>query len=613
MKIRKRLALCAMIGLLAGAVLAGCGSSDEAQDDNTVTVGLWANQLLENYAPWLQEQFPDVTFDFYVINNSTDYYKFRAENDELPDILTVRRFSLRDVEPLKEKLLDLSDTELANTFYQSYLRSYTYSDGTVNWLPACAEVDDLIVNKSLFEQYDIPLPTDYESFVYACREFEKVGIKGYATDFAMDYTCMETLQGFSIAQLSSAEGRDWRKEYESGNEDGLDEEVWLPVFERMEELIEDAGLDASDLELSSSEILNGFAAGEIAMYRGTGADLTSWGDDYEKVMMPYPGDTEEDSWYLTYPAFQVAASTDDDMSDERRQLILDIMTAMLSEDGLKHISEGKNMIAYNKDVTLELIDEFSNLPTYIEENRVYIRLASSDMFSISKDVVQRMLTGELSTAQEAYDDFDRQMRETDDTAAETAFTIETGYSHDFDAKKGNEAASAIYNSVREELGVDLMIGSAAVVPGDIPAGSYTEKEMSYILPWGDGKLLKMELTGDELYTLVQYMLDVKGSRDSVTNDSTLPCASGFEMTLAKSDNGYTVEKLTQNGAEIDRDATYSVVVSVTYEVNVRGYEEAGFADYEMLDATIKGLLKERLLGGEQLCEPTDYMTLESTK
>ena len=54
----------------------------------------------------------------------------------------------------------------------------------MNWLPVCADAHGFVVNRSLFEQYDIPLPTDYESFVSACQAFEKVGIRGFTADYA---------------------------------------------------------------------------------------------------------------------------------------------------------------------------------------------------------------------------------------------------------------------------------------------------------------------------------------------------------------------------------------------------------------------------------------------
>ena len=69
------------------------------------------------------------------------------------------------------------------------------------------------MNKDLFEKYEIPLPTDYESFVSACRAFDKVGIHGLTADYYYDDTCMETLQGQSASELSSVDGRKWRTAY----------------------------------------------------------------------------------------------------------------------------------------------------------------------------------------------------------------------------------------------------------------------------------------------------------------------------------------------------------------------------------------------------------------
>ena len=77
----------------------------------------------------------------------------------------------------------------------------------MNWLPLCGEVDGLAANRGLFEQYHIPMPTDYDSLVAACQAFEKVGIRGFVADFAYDYTCMEVLQGLSIPEITSTVSR----------------------------------------------------------------------------------------------------------------------------------------------------------------------------------------------------------------------------------------------------------------------------------------------------------------------------------------------------------------------------------------------------------------------
>ena len=169
MKIKK--VISSLLILAMGvSLLTGCESKsdEETKEKEKVVVGLWGNQMLDGYTQYLCDQFPDVDFKFELVTNSMDYYRFRQDHEDMPDILTVRRFSLKDAVLLKDYLYDLGDTELASTYYGTYLDNYTYDDGTVNWLPACAEVDSFIINESLFEEYDIPVPTDYDSLIVAC-------------------------------------------------------------------------------------------------------------------------------------------------------------------------------------------------------------------------------------------------------------------------------------------------------------------------------------------------------------------------------------------------------------------------------------------------------------
>ena len=380
---RKRLACFLMSFIVTVTILTGCGTADNGSTVNNgtqkekVVVACWGNQMLDTYTQYLCDLFPQVEFEFVLATNSTDYYRFRGEHDDMPDILSVRRFALKDAVLLKDDLYDLSNTELANTYYGSYLDSYTYDDGSVNWLPTCAEVDGLIINKTLFDEYSIPVPTDYESLVKACESFEAVGIRCFVSDFSADYTCMEVLQGAAIPVLQSIEGRKWRQQYESGAVHELSEEVWLPVFDRFFDFVKDTGLGEEDAEYPNRTPKEMFTEGKAAMFRGTGADVISFpgrGDD-EVMLLPYFGQTEQDNWYLTYPTFQIAASKKGMDDPKREKLILDIMTAMVNQQGQDHISYGKNMVPYKKDVTLELMKEMDNMKPYIEQNKLYIRLA----------------------------------------------------------------------------------------------------------------------------------------------------------------------------------------------------------------------------------------------
>lgn len=613
MKTRKIISLLTAL-VLAATTLSGCGGKNLSIEGKKekVTIGLWGNQMLENYTQYICDSFPEIDFEFVLTTNATDYYRYRQEHDDMPDILSVRRFALKDAVCLKDCLYDLSNTELASTYYGTYLDNYTYDDGTINWLPACAEVDGLIINKTLFEENNVPIPTDYDSFVAACQAFEAIGIGGFVSDFASDYTCMEVLQGASIPNILSMEGREWRKLYESGATNQLSEKVWMPVFERFFDMKDKIGLGKADAAMDNREAKDLFIEGKAAMFRGTGADVITFpgrGDD-EVLMMPYFGNTEKDNWILTYPSFQIAASKNGMNDSKREALILDIMEAMLSQEGQNYISYGMNMIPYNKSVTLDLLPELDNMKPYIAENKMYIRIASNEMFSISKDVVQKILVGELNTPKDAFDAFNAELSK-DNPNEQAVVHIDTEYPYEFDPEHGNMAASAVFNTYRTEVGADLLFAHACYVGSSVYAGDYTQKELGYLTKNDGGWPMLTELTGEQVYKLVEETLALTANRGAICNDSTLYVSSGFEMDITKTESGYTLNALTKDGKELDRSAVYSVIIYGDRDWYIPAIEDA--VGIEKLDINVPKaveILVKRLVDeGGQLDEPTDYIKL----
>ena len=620
----KRAVSVLLLLVMAALLLTGCASqggkeekpvetaAPQAAEKEKVVLACWGNQMLDSYAPYLCELFPQVEFEFVLVTNSTDYYRFRQQHDDMPDILTVRRFALKDAVLLKDYLYDLSNTELAASYYGSYLDSYTYDDGSVNWLPTCAEVDGIIINKTLFDEYNVSVPTDYASFVSACAAFEAAGVRSFVSDFSADYTCMEVLQGASIPVLQSIEGRKWRQQYESGATQELSEEVWLSVFENFFDFMEKTGLGAEDATYPNRTPKDMFSAGEAAMFRGTGADVITYpgrGED-EVLLVPYFGQTEQDNWYLTYPTFQIAASKKGMDDPAREKLILDIMTAMVNQQGQDHISYGKNMVPYKKDVTLELMPEMDNLKPYVEQNKLYIRLASNEMFRISRDVVQMILNGEVNTAKEALDAFNAELAG-EEPGTEIVAHIETAYTNDFSPEHGNPAASAIANTMRAIYGVDLAFMQACYVASDVYSGDYSLKDLGYIARNDGGWPGQMELTGDQIYTLVETTLSITNNRGAICNDSTLYVSSGFEMDISRTDGGYKLNALTIDGKELDRSATYSFLIYGERDWYMsKVMEEMGVSEVDTTGPKAEHCLVQRLVEeGGRLEAPTDYITL----
>ena len=131
MKKKKRYLAVLVAGvLLATAILSGCGQSKKeiSKNDDHLTVYLWENRLMKNIAPYIQEQFPDHDIEFIVGNNDTDLYSYFKEHGELPDIITVRRFSGTDAQDLQPYLMDFASYDVVSRYYSYALQYYKNSE-----------------------------------------------------------------------------------------------------------------------------------------------------------------------------------------------------------------------------------------------------------------------------------------------------------------------------------------------------------------------------------------------------------------------------------------------------------------------------------------------------
>ena len=600
------------------SLLTGCGTKSpeqvqEQEDAQTIQVYLWSNSLYESYAPYVQAQLPDVNIEFIVGNNDLDFYKFLQQNGGLPDIITCCRFSLHDAAPLKNSLMNLALTNEAGAVYNTYLNSFKNEDGSVNWLPVCADAHGFVVNRSLFEQYDIPLPTDYASFVAACQAFEAVGIRGFTADYAYDYNCMETLQGLSAAELTTTEGRKWRTAYSdpaSTVRVGLDDAVWPGAFERMAQFIQDTHLTADDLALTYDDVTGMFRDGEVAMYFGSSAGVKMFQDEgIDTIFMPFFCQNGE-KWIMTTPYFQVALNRDLEQDTARREKAMKVLNVMLSEEAQNRIvADGQDVLSYSQNVPLRLTEYMKDVRDVVEENHMYIRIASNDFFAISKDVVSRMIAGEY-TAKQAYRAFNAQLLAEEEPAAdETVLTSEKSYSNVFHANGGNAAFSVMANTLRGVYGTDVLLATANSFTGSVLKADYTPKMVdSMIMP--NGLMSRQRtMTGAELKEVVRAFVEGCEGGFVPFNRGSLPIVSGIAVEVKENNGSYTLTSITRNGQPLRDDDTITVTCLATSKqmeallASKSGTSEDG-------DAWVKNTWRDHVSGGSAaLAEPENYMTL----
>mgnify|MGYP000297932075 FL=1 len=604
--------------VMAVSLLTGCGTKSAEQvqkqeDAQTIQVYLWTTGLYENYAPYIQAQLPDVNIEFIVGNNDLDFYKFLQQNGGLPDIITCCRFSLHDAAPLKDSLMNLALTNEAGAVYNTYLNSFKNEDGSVNWLPVCADAHGFVVNRSLFEQYDIPLPTDYESFVSACQAFEKAGIRGFTADYAYDYTCMETLQGLSAAELTTTEGRKWRTAYSdpaSTARVGLDNAVWPGAFERMEQFIQDTHLTADDLAQTYDDVMDLFRNGEVAMYFGSSAGVKKFQDEgIDTTFLPFFSQNGE-KWIMTTPYFQVALNRELEQDTTRRSNAMKVLNVMLSEEAQNRIvADGQDVLSYSQNVPLRLTDYMKDVRSVVEENHMYIRIASNDFFAISKDVVSKMIAGEY-TAKQAYRAFNTQLLAEEAPAAdEIVLTSGKGYSNVFHANGGSAAFSVMANTLRGVYGTDVLLATANSFTGSVLQADYNKKmAASMIMP--NGLMSRRRtMTGAELKETARAFVEGWEGGFVPFNRGSLPVVSGIALEVEEENGSYTLTGITRNGQPLRDDDTVTVTCLATEkQMAALPASESGTSAGE--DTWVKNTWRDHVSGGgAALAEPENYITL----
>ncbi len=604
--------------VMAVSLLAGCGTKTAEQvqkqeDAQTIQVYLWSTSLYETYAPYVQSQLPDVNIEFIVGNNDLDFYKFLQENGGLPDIITCCRFSLHDAAPLKDSLMNLAMTNEAGAVYNTYLNSFKNEDGSVNWLPVCADAHGFVVNRSLFEQYGIPLPTDSESFAAACQAFETVGIRGFTADYAYDYTCMETLQGLSAAELTTTAGRKWRTAYSDPANTarvGLDDTVWPGAFERMARFIQDTHLTAADLEHTYDDVMNLFRNGEVAMYFGSSAGVKMFQDEgIGTIFLPFFSQNGE-KWLMTTPYFQVALNRDLEQDAARREKAMKVLNVMLSEEAQSRIiSDGQDVLSYSQNVPLRLTEYMKDVRDVVEENHMYIRIASNDFFAVSKDVVSKMIAGEY-TAKQAYQAFNAQLLAEDmPTDDEIVLTSGKSYSNVFHKNGGNASFSVMANTLRGVYGTDVLIAAANSFTGSVLQADYTPKMAASMIMPNSLLAYQRAMTGAELKETVRAFVEGCEGGFVPFNRGSLPVVSGIAVEVKEASGSYTLTGITRNGQPLRDDDTVTVTCLATAKqmAPLLADKSAGFTGG---DQQVKSTWTEVVSGGgAALAEPENYMTL----
>ena len=594
-----------MAVVLSAAALAGCGTTNnnQAKNNKPLTVYLWDTDLIKGLTPYLHEQLPDQDIEFIAGNNDTDLYSYLQEHGELPDIITVRRFAGTDAQDLQPYLLDFTAYDVVSEYTSYSLQYYKNSNGEVNWLPICGIPQTIIANKSLFDQYGLDLPKNFQEYAHVCQVFASHGIKPYAMDLKEDWSSHEILQAGGIGQLASLEGMAWRNNAESATGAiEFDDDMWIKILQGTENMLKVSHFTKADLNYGTNTAMKMFVEGKAAMFHGSPVHLKMCQKQMkgELVRLPYFSQTSDEGFIYMTPSVHVAFNKKLEKDPEKLDTAMKVLETMLSQEGQQIIANGESFISFNPAVSSSTAG-MKGLERELATNRIYIRYSSQKSFAASVEAVWGLLNGTMD-AEAAYKAF-KEAINIKNTVPKPAGTFENGYRLSLNDKNGRAAASSILTTVRERSGAQLAFAPYYYFTSPIYKGDCTANRINLMVANKPvaARLYLETMKGTEIRALVEkYLAGTEGLFHPVVRYE-LPIASGMKLVAADTDGGFALKEILVDGKPLEEDKEYSILL-VDGAV-IRGTMEP------LENVDLSKAWTRAIIGGRQPAQPEDYIEL----
>ena len=598
--------------LVATTVLSGCGQSEKAvsENDDHLTVYLWENRLMKNIVPYIYEQFPDQDIEFITGNNDTDLYSYFEEHGELPDIITVRRFSGTDAQDLEPYLMDFASYDVVSRYYSYALQYYKNSKDEIQWLPICGMPQTIIANKTLFEQFGIKIPENYKEYAQACQQFYDNGIKPYSLDLAEDWSAHEVIQTGAIGEFMSLDGIKWRSSAESSSGDiAFDDTLWERIFSETNTFLKDSHFTSDDISVDINTAAQMFLEGKAAMFHGYPALMQEYQEqmDAELTRIPFFSQISDEAFINMTPSLNIAFNKDLEKDQEKLDLAFDVLDCMISKEGQTLIAEGKGVISLNVDVP-NMMEDVPGLEDEINNNSVYIRYSAQKSFDASLEAVHGLLSGEMDETQ-AYDAF-RSTMNSKDSKEETTVNFENEYAISLNDKNGRDAVSSILTTIREENDAQLALVPYYYFTSSIYKGECTGSRVALMTAKSlDTFLYLAKINGKEIYELAEKYLAESDEKFHITNKYELPVASGTKIIVRQEENGFSLKDIEVNKKKIDKDKEYSILLTET-TMSVLKKINPECEIRQLGNTTLSSAWTVAMANGQQPSAPEDYIEVE---
>lgn len=281
-KMKKKVIAMLLTTIMAGSLLAGCGSSgDSSEEENkgkkegdtikVMCVGTEADTYIDAYNS-IAEKFSED--NEYGVNVEIEYYENEQYKTKLttlmasnavPDIFFT--WELSYLEPFVEggKVVDITsyleeDKEWKDSFADGTLELLSY-DGKNYGIPTQKSLCVMFYNKQIFEENGVSVPTTYEEFLEVCEALKTKGV----TPMAMCGTDAWIPAQF-VQQIAGGMAGDQLFQDVCNGKEKWNNETHIKAAEEVKKMADKGYFQEGYIGMGPEESTDLFTNGKTAMY-----------------------------------------------------------------------------------------------------------------------------------------------------------------------------------------------------------------------------------------------------------------------------------------------------------------------------------------------------------
>lgn len=591
----KKMSALLCLAMLAGLAV-GCGDKSGAAENKTVVSILYMSSFPE-LEELVESTYSDIDLQCEIMPYSTEQLR-RLRKGNGPDLVITSQPSSAE---MRQYLADISDTG-ASSAYDGTIMKQMMLEGKSYLLPLPGEYSGYIVNETLLEQANLPLPTNNQELVSTLEKLKELGL-GVGeddTNFAIQSAYFSDLGMFYLGYmvpdfLGKMEGVKWLADYR--NKVSTIAESWGNMFDLTDSLIEKGLLDKEALGGQRNSIRSRQRMGEgtLAAVFGNSTLFSQCQEEnktavtegkapnYSYRMLPFLSDEGNEPWLIFSPSAYIGVNAD--ASEEKQEAGKRVLELLSTQEGQDAVMEDMKMgVSCLKNYESDGAYIPAGVDEYVESGYIYNVNFPDKIIEYMGSSAQKMMADKMTKEEvlQAVDQYYYEGSETVDYNLSVVGVMEKDLLlQNFNVRREEtELGNFLADCVAEVTGAPIAVVNGGSIRSSLYAGEIYGDDLEALFPF-DNQIVIMEMDGQTLWDMLDN--SVSTCSDEFPGGRFLQ-VSGLRYTFdsSKPAGDRLCEVTLPDGTAIDKKEKYQIALN-NYMTGTVGYSEGNGDGYTMLN------------------------------